>query len=44
MTYEHPDGRHATIPDHGSHDIVGGTYFGILKQLGITEEEFRRLK
>jgi predicted RNA binding protein YcfA (HicA-like mRNA interferase family) len=33
-----------SIPFHGSRDIRSGLYRSILKQLGITEDEFRRLK
>ncbi|MFN0147057.1 MAG: type II toxin-antitoxin system HicA family toxin [Dehalococcoidia bacterium] len=40
----HPDGRGATIPIHGNRDIAGGLYHLVLKQLGITEEQFRALK
>jgi predicted RNA binding protein YcfA (HicA-like mRNA interferase family) len=42
--FKHPDGRRVSIPMHGDRDIGGGLYFAILKQLGITEEEFRELR
>ncbi len=41
---EHTDRRRAVIPVHGDSEISGPVYYAILKQLGITEEEFRRLK
>jgi predicted RNA binding protein YcfA (HicA-like mRNA interferase family) len=42
--WAHPDGRATTIPIHSSRDIGGRVYYGILKQLGITEEQFRDLR
>ncbi|MFN0095430.1 MAG: type II toxin-antitoxin system HicA family toxin [Dehalococcoidia bacterium] len=44
VTMTHPDGRVTTVPFHGSREIGGPLYYAILKQLGISEEEFRRLK
>jgi predicted RNA binding protein YcfA (HicA-like mRNA interferase family) len=40
----HPDGRTTTIPVHPSTEIGGWLYHKILKQMGITEEEFRKLR
>lgn len=40
----HPDGRAVTIPIHGGREIGPPLYSKILDQLGITLEEFRRLK
>ncbi len=42
--WAHADGRATTIPIHGNRDIAGGLYCAILKQLGITEEQFRDLR
>jgi predicted RNA binding protein YcfA (HicA-like mRNA interferase family) len=42
--WAHQDGRATTIPVHGNRDISTGVYFSILKQLGITEEQFRDLR
>jgi predicted RNA binding protein YcfA (HicA-like mRNA interferase family) len=42
--WRHPDGRSTTIPVHPSTEIGGWLFHEILKQLGITEDEFRRLK
>ena len=41
--WKHPDGRSTTIPVHPSVEIGGWLYHEILKQLGISEEEFHRL-
>jgi predicted RNA binding protein YcfA (HicA-like mRNA interferase family) len=40
----HADGRGTVIPIHGGQDIGGGLYHAILKQLGITEEQFREFR
>ena len=40
----HPDGRAVTIPIHGGSDIGPPLFHKILLQLGITVEEFRRLR
>jgi predicted RNA binding protein YcfA (HicA-like mRNA interferase family) len=41
--WKHPDGRATTIPIHGNSEIGNWLFYEILKQLGITEEDFRRL-
>ncbi|WP_370623515.1 type II toxin-antitoxin system HicA family toxin [cf. Phormidesmis sp. LEGE 11477] len=38
------DGRATTIPIHGNAEIGGGLFKSILKQLGISESEFQKLK
>ncbi|WP_298629447.1 type II toxin-antitoxin system HicA family toxin [uncultured Thermus sp.] len=40
--YAHPDGRIVVIPFH-SGELPKGTFKKILKQAGLTEEEFRKL-
>jgi predicted RNA binding protein YcfA (HicA-like mRNA interferase family) len=40
----HEDGRATTIPVHGDAEIGGWLFREILRQLGITEDEFRRLQ
>lgn len=40
----HPDGRATTIPIHGNNEIGGWLLKEILKQLGITESDFKNLK
>lgn len=42
--WQHEDGRATTIPSHPGTEIGGWLYHRILKQLGITEEEFRKLR
>jgi predicted RNA binding protein YcfA (HicA-like mRNA interferase family) len=42
--WKHIDGRATTIPTHGSAEIGGWLFREILKQLGITEEEFSNLR
>jgi predicted RNA binding protein YcfA (HicA-like mRNA interferase family) len=42
--WQHKDGRSTTIPVHPSTEIGGWLYHKILKQMGITEEEFRKLR
>ena len=38
-----PDGRATTIPIHAA-TISGPLYYAILKQLGISEADFKKLK
>jgi predicted RNA binding protein YcfA (HicA-like mRNA interferase family) len=42
--WRHPDGRAATIPIHGGREIGPPLFFRILKQLGIDEQGFERLR
>jgi predicted RNA binding protein YcfA (HicA-like mRNA interferase family) len=42
--WEHPDGRLLTIPVHGGKEIGPPLFFRILGQLGITLEQFQRLR
>jgi predicted RNA binding protein YcfA (HicA-like mRNA interferase family) len=42
--WTHIDGRAVTIPIHGGREIGPPLYHKILAQLGITFEEFRKLK
>lgn len=39
----HPDGRAVTIPVHGGREIGPPLFHLILRQLGISVEEFERL-
>ena len=41
--WKHPDGRATTIPVHGDSEIGSWLFYEILRQLGINEEEFRKL-
>jgi predicted RNA binding protein YcfA (HicA-like mRNA interferase family) len=42
--WKHPDGRSTTIPIHGNAEIGSWLFYEILKQMGITVEEFDRLR
>jgi predicted RNA binding protein YcfA (HicA-like mRNA interferase family) len=42
--WNHPDGRAVTIPIHGGKQIGPPLFFKILRQLGISLEDFTRLK
>jgi predicted RNA binding protein YcfA (HicA-like mRNA interferase family) len=42
--WNHPDGRAVTIPLHGGREIGPPLFFKILRQLGITNDEFLRLR
>ena len=42
--WNHPDGRATTIPVHGYAEIGGWMFQEILRQLGITEQDFLRLR
>lgn len=39
--YKHPDGRTATVPDHKGEDLGKGITHKILKDIEISEEEFK---
>jgi len=43
LVFSHPDGRRTLVSRHGSRDIKKGTLSGILKDLKISQEEFREL-
>jgi predicted RNA binding protein YcfA (HicA-like mRNA interferase family) len=40
----HSDGRSVTIPLHGGRDIGPPLFFKILRQLGVSRDEFERLR
>jgi predicted RNA binding protein YcfA (HicA-like mRNA interferase family) len=42
--WNHPDGRAVTIPIHGGREIGPPLFFKIIRQMGISPEEFDRLK
>ena len=42
--WNNPDGRAVTIPLHGAREIGPPLFFKILRQLGITLEEFQTLR
>jgi predicted RNA binding protein YcfA (HicA-like mRNA interferase family) len=41
--WNHPDGRAVTIPIHGGREIGPPLFFKILRQLGLTLQEFQEL-
>lgn len=43
LVLRHADGRQTYLPMHPG-DVPTGTFRSILKQAGMNEEEFRRLK
>ncbi len=42
--WNHPDGRAVTIPIHGGREIGPPLFFKILRQLGISPDEFQKLR
>ena len=42
--WEHSDGRLLTIPIHGGREIGPPLFFRILKQLGLSVEQFQKLR
>ena len=42
--WKHADGRATTIPVHGDAEIGGWLFHEILSQLGISEQDFHRLR
>jgi predicted RNA binding protein YcfA (HicA-like mRNA interferase family) len=42
--WNHPDGRAVTIPLHGGSEIGPPLFFKIVRQMGISREEFQRLR
>ena len=42
--WNHPDGRAVTIPIHGGREIGPPLFHKILRQLGLSLEEFERLR
>jgi len=41
--YRHPDGRYTTVPVHRG-DVPRGTLARILKDIGLSPEEFEQLR
>ena len=42
--WNHTDGRAVTIPVHGGREIGPPLFFKILRQMGISFDEFERLR
>jgi predicted RNA binding protein YcfA (HicA-like mRNA interferase family) len=43
-TYRHPDGCRTVVPIHAGRDLPLGTLRKILRDIGLTPEEFERLR
>ena len=43
LVFSHPDGRRTLVSRHGSKDIKKGTLAGILRDMKILPDEFRKL-
>jgi predicted RNA binding protein YcfA (HicA-like mRNA interferase family) len=41
---QHQDGRWTTVPFHTGKDVAKGTLHSILKDVGLTVEEFEKLR
>jgi predicted RNA binding protein YcfA (HicA-like mRNA interferase family) len=42
--WQHPDGRAVTIPLHGGREIGPPLFHKILRQLGVSLDEFEKLR
>ena len=42
--FRHPDGRWATVPIHKGKDVARGTLRRILKDAGLSVEEFEQMR
>jgi predicted RNA binding protein YcfA (HicA-like mRNA interferase family) len=42
--WEHPDGRAVTIPIHAGREMGPPIFFKILHQLGVSLEQFQKLR
>jgi predicted RNA binding protein YcfA (HicA-like mRNA interferase family) len=42
--WNHPDGRAVTIPVHGGKEIGPPLFFKIIRQLGVSPEQFSKLR
>jgi predicted RNA binding protein YcfA (HicA-like mRNA interferase family) len=42
--WNHPDGRAVTIPIHGGAEIGPPLFFKIIRQLGVSLEQFSKLR
>jgi predicted RNA binding protein YcfA (HicA-like mRNA interferase family) len=42
--WNHPDGRALTIPVHGGREIGPPLFYKILRQLGVSLDEFEELR
>lgn len=42
VTFQHPDGRSVTVPNHPGTDVAAGTLRAMLRYLEISFDEFQR--
>ena len=42
--YRHPNGRWTTVPIHAGKDVAKGTLRNIIKDTGLTVEEFQAMR
>jgi predicted RNA binding protein YcfA (HicA-like mRNA interferase family) len=42
--FYHPDGRWTTVPIHKGKDVAKGTLHKILKDVGLSYQEFKKIK
>ena len=42
--WTHPDGRAVTIPIHGGREIGPPLFYKIIRQLGVSLDEFEKLR
>ena len=42
-TFTHPDGRIIVIPNHGGHDIVRPLIRKIIRDIGLSRDQYHRL-
>jgi len=42
--WNHPDGRAVTIPVHGGREIGPPLFYKVLRQLGVSLDEFEKLR
>ena len=43
VRFKHSNGRRTVVPVHGNEDLGPGLLLEIIKQIGITREEFEKL-
>ncbi len=44
VRFKHPDGRRTVVPIHGNEDLGKGLTLEILKQIGLSKEDYDKLR
>jgi len=44
VRFKHPDGRRTVVPVHGNEDLGKGLTLEILKQVGLSKEDYEKLR